>query len=62
MDIEQLIWQQLFEVAKGLKTVEDAAEVIFESIPSSFENVDNETRSWFLISMKQLPCKCTYIY
>lgn len=49
-DVERLIWQELFNVARCLKTIEDAAEAIFKSIPSSFEDVDEETRSWFLLS------------
>lgn len=49
--MERVIWQQLFEVAKGLKTVEDAAKSIVEAIPLSFDAVDSDIRSWFLLGM-----------
>lgn len=49
--MERVIWQQLFEVAKGLKTVEDAAKSIVETLPLSFDGVGDDIRSWFLLGI-----------
>lgn len=44
--MEQVIWHQLFEVAQGLKAIEDAAKYILETIPSNFDNIDDNIRKF----------------
>ena len=45
-----MIWEELFKIARGEKTVHDAACNIAHNIPETFDDVDIETRRWFMLS------------
>jgi hypothetical protein len=38
-------------VAKGLKTIKDAAQSIVNNMPSSFDSIDDAICNWFLLGM-----------
>ena len=50
-DVEKVIWKEIFDVAEGEQTVHKAASNIVENISDVFENVNAETRGWFMLSM-----------
>ncbi|KAF8813075.1 hypothetical protein BYT27DRAFT_7207231 [Phlegmacium glaucopus] len=44
---EQFMWKELFSVAKGQQTIEDAATNIVEFIPDHFNDIGSDIRNWF---------------
>ncbi|KAF8808865.1 hypothetical protein BYT27DRAFT_7210515 [Phlegmacium glaucopus] len=43
------IWKELFSVAKGQQTIEDAAANIVEFIPDHLNDIGSDIRNWFLL-------------
>jgi uncharacterized membrane protein len=51
VNIEHVIWQELLNVARGLQTVQMAAIKIVSSIPEDLNDVYNDIKDWFIISL-----------
>jgi len=49
-EIERIIWEEIFETAKGLQTVYDAASNIVDRTPKFYDHFDDETSGWFMLS------------
>jgi hypothetical protein len=49
-EIETIIWQEILNIARGKKTVHDAASKIVERLPEYYEHFDADTRGWFMLS------------
>ena len=49
-DIETIIWEELFNIAQGMQTVQEAASKIMQCIPESYNHFDAEIYGWFMLS------------
>jgi len=50
-EIETIIWEEIFALAKGSKTVQDAAYDIVERIPEIYDHFHVDERGWFKLGM-----------
>lgn len=61
--METIIWHELFQLARGLQTVYEAAANIVKSLPVNFDHIDSTMRKWFIVGMTMFfVFFCLYIY
>jgi hypothetical protein len=49
-EIEAIIWEELFDLAKGIRSVYDAASNIVERIPEFYEHLNADIYGCFMLS------------
>jgi hypothetical protein len=46
-EIENIIWEELFEIAQGSQSIYNAAANISDRLPKEYDHFDEDTRLWF---------------
>lgn len=44
------MWEEIIGIAKGEQTVHEAVLKIVDCVPKVLDNVDSQTRGWFMLS------------
>jgi hypothetical protein len=49
-EIEDILWEEIINIAKGIQTVEAAAVNIVRRTPEFYDHFDVDARQWFMLS------------